>query len=218
MADALARLAAATTADTPHAVAAATEAVWWITAVDAAMTRHHPQVYRRDLAALDPADFIQPQPAGDGSAPATARTWHPVSSPRARMPVRHVIRDRRVRPPCHNHPHPSRGISRQQPRRRCAHAARCHTLVLIKPVHYQNQPPAPRAGEAVHLRRPPNSLAPMRRVRNLALIASLPAPRDAPASKILDQVCRPRPRVINVFTTCLLARHGSQSAEGRYSP
>jgi hypothetical protein len=109
MADALARLATATSADTPHAVAAATEAVWWITAVDAAMTRHHPQAYRRALAALDPAarnatersiaglryirsqlgihadpaDFIQPRPANDGSAPATAWTWHPVSPPRA---------------------------------------------------------------------------------------------------------------------------------------
>jgi hypothetical protein len=109
MADALARLAAATTADAPRAVAAATEAVWWITAVDAAVTRHHPQAYGRALAALDPAarraiersiaglryirsqlglhadpaEFIQPQAAGDAGIPATAWTWHPVSPPRA---------------------------------------------------------------------------------------------------------------------------------------
>ncbi|MCW2934097.1 MAG: hypothetical protein JWM19_5059 [Actinomycetia bacterium] len=109
MADALARLAAATTADAPRAVAAATESVWWITAVDAAMTRHHPQAYGRALAALDPAarrsversiaglryirsqlglhadpaDFIRPQAAEDAGIPATAWTWHPVSPPRA---------------------------------------------------------------------------------------------------------------------------------------
>lgn len=109
MTDALARLAAATAADTPHAVAAATESVWWITAVDAAMTRRHPQAYGRALAALDPAarraiersiaglryirsqlgfhadpaDFIQTQAAGNGDTPATAWTWHLVSPPRA---------------------------------------------------------------------------------------------------------------------------------------
>jgi hypothetical protein len=109
MADALARLAAATTADTPRAVAAATEAVWWITAVDVAMTRHHPQAYGRALSAVDPAarraiersiaglryirgqlglhadpaDFIRPQAAGDAGTPATAWTWHLVSPPRA---------------------------------------------------------------------------------------------------------------------------------------
>jgi hypothetical protein len=38
---------------------------------------------------------------------------------------------------------------------------------------------------AVHL----NSLAPMRRVRSLPLIASLPATRDAPVSKIPAKVC-----------------------------
>ena len=55
MTDALRRLAGATAADAPQAVAAATEAVWWFTAVDAAMSRRHPGEYRRALAALDPA-------------------------------------------------------------------------------------------------------------------------------------------------------------------
>lgn len=55
MAEALRRLAAASATDVPRAIAAATEAVWWITAVDAAMNRRHPGEYRRALAALDPA-------------------------------------------------------------------------------------------------------------------------------------------------------------------
>ena len=55
MSDALRRLAAASAGDMPQAVAAATEAVWWVTVVDAAMTRHHPRAYGRALTALDPA-------------------------------------------------------------------------------------------------------------------------------------------------------------------
>jgi hypothetical protein len=55
MAGALHRLAGASAADVPQAVAAATEAVWWVTVVDAAMNRHHPGPYRSALAALDPA-------------------------------------------------------------------------------------------------------------------------------------------------------------------
>jgi hypothetical protein len=103
--DALRRLAAT---DTPHAVAAATEAIWWITTADAALSRHHPGPYSRALAALDPAalrsverslagfrfiraqlgyhadpaDFIQvnPHPGSSNGTPA-AWTWSPVSSP-----------------------------------------------------------------------------------------------------------------------------------------
>ena len=108
MSDALARLAAATAADAPQALAAATEAVWWITAVDAAMTRHHPRAYDRALATLDPAarkatqrsliglryvrsqlgthadpaDFVQPQPTSSGRPLALAWTWQPLSPSR----------------------------------------------------------------------------------------------------------------------------------------
>jgi hypothetical protein len=99
--EALCRLAAA--AETPQAVAAATEAVWWITTADAALNRHHPGPYGRALAALDPAarraterslaglrfirsqlgyradpaDFIkaQPAPGSSNSTPAAAWTW-----------------------------------------------------------------------------------------------------------------------------------------------
>jgi hypothetical protein len=108
MSEALRRLAAASAADIPQAVAAATEAVWWVTLADAAMTRCHPGAYGTALAALDPAarravegsfaglrfvrgqlgyhadpgDFIQPQPApGGGSTPPATWTWAPLPPP-----------------------------------------------------------------------------------------------------------------------------------------
>jgi hypothetical protein len=113
MSDALRRLAGARAADVPQAVAAATEAVWWVTAVDAAMTRHCPAEYGRAVAALDPAarraveksfagfrfirsqlsysadpgDFIQRQPAG---SPALAWTWRDLPPP---PPQRGAARD-----------------------------------------------------------------------------------------------------------------------------
>ena len=113
MTDALRRLARAGGSDVPLAVAAATEAVWWVTAVDAAMSRRHPGAYRRALAALDPAarrsvegslagfrfirgqlgysadpgDFIQTAP-GDG--PAAGWTWSAVAPP---APQRGSARD-----------------------------------------------------------------------------------------------------------------------------
>ncbi len=116
MSEALRRLAAASAADIPQAVAAATEAVWWVTLADAAMTRCHPGAYGTALAALDPAarravegsfaglrfirgqlgyhadpgDFIQPQPApGGGSAQPSAWTWAPLPR-RPRTAARHA--------------------------------------------------------------------------------------------------------------------------------
>jgi hypothetical protein len=100
------RFTAARAGDVPQAVAAATEAVWWITVVNSAVNRHHPAAYSRDLAALDPAarkaverslaglrfirsqlgtsadpgDFIQPPP-GSGARPAAAWTWNEVPPP-----------------------------------------------------------------------------------------------------------------------------------------
>ena len=106
--EALRRLAAASAADVPQAVAAATEAVWWVTLADAAMTRCHPGAYGTALAALDPAarravegsfaglrfirgqlgyhadpgDFIQPQAApGSGSTPPSAWAWASLTPP-----------------------------------------------------------------------------------------------------------------------------------------
>jgi hypothetical protein len=109
MADAAQRLADAGAMDLPHALAVISEAVWWITIVDATMIRYHREAYDRALTALDPAvrwtaegsfaglrfvrnqmgyhadpaDFIEPQPGpvGTGDAPVTAWTWKPVSVP-----------------------------------------------------------------------------------------------------------------------------------------
>jgi hypothetical protein len=114
MSDALRRLAGARAADMAQAVAAAAEAVWWVTAVDAAMVRHHPAEYRRALASLDPVarraversfagfrfirsqlgysadpgDFIQRQPSGRD--PALAWTWQHLPPP---APQRGTARD-----------------------------------------------------------------------------------------------------------------------------
>ncbi len=105
MACALRRVDEASAADLPQAIAAATEAMWWVTAVDAAMARHHPAAYGRALAALDPAarravektfaglrfirsqlghsadpgDFIQHRPAP--GAPGATWMWRPLPPP-----------------------------------------------------------------------------------------------------------------------------------------
>ena len=112
MSEALHRIGDVSGADVPQAVAAVTEAVWWVTVVDAAITRHCPAAYRGALAALDPAarraversvaglrfirgqlgysadpgDFIQPAPG----APAAAWTWRSVPPP---SPQRGTVRD-----------------------------------------------------------------------------------------------------------------------------
>lgn len=100
MADAAQRLAAARAMDVPHALAVISEAVWWVTIVDATMIRYHAADRDRALRNLapadrrstegtftglrfvrnqlgyqaDPADFIQP-PAGDVEAPVSVWTW-----------------------------------------------------------------------------------------------------------------------------------------------
>jgi hypothetical protein len=112
MSGALRRIGDASGADVPQAVAAATEAVWWVTVVDAAITRHYPAAHRGALAVLDPAarraverslaglrfirgqlgysadlgDFIQPTPG----AQAAAWTWRSIPSP---SPQRGRVRD-----------------------------------------------------------------------------------------------------------------------------
>jgi hypothetical protein len=112
MTNALRRLAEVG-ADGPRSVAAATEAVWWITTVDAAMSRQHPGAYGRALAHLDPAarravegslaglrfirgqlgyyadpsDFVQPATHAD---PATRWIWSAVPPP---APQRKSARD-----------------------------------------------------------------------------------------------------------------------------
>jgi hypothetical protein len=95
--------------DRPHAFAAITEAVWWVTMVDATLVRYHPRAYGEVLAGHDSAeraiaegtfaglrfvrnrlgyeadhdDFIQPRPHSSG--PPTGRiaawTWRPLPQP-----------------------------------------------------------------------------------------------------------------------------------------
>jgi hypothetical protein len=86
------------------------EAVWWVTMVDATVVRYYPDAYDGVLAALDPAarraaegrlgglrfvrnwmgyhadpaDFVQPRQApGGGDLPVAEWTWIPVPAPAA---------------------------------------------------------------------------------------------------------------------------------------
>ncbi len=90
--------------DQPHAFAVISEAVWWVTMVDATLVRYHPDAYDGVLAGhgaadrrviegtfgglrfarnrmgyyLDHADFIQPGPGGGAIA---AWTWRSLPEP-----------------------------------------------------------------------------------------------------------------------------------------
>jgi len=105
MNDTIQRLCKATGIALPDALALVSEAVWWVTLVDAAMIRYHEAAYDRALAGIslderrategtfaglrfvrnwmgyhaDPADFIQPgHDPGGGDAPVAAWTWNPL--------------------------------------------------------------------------------------------------------------------------------------------
>jgi hypothetical protein len=109
MSDTTQRLTRARAADRPRASAVITEAVWWVTIVDATLVRHHPGAYDGVMAGQTPAErqltegtlaglrfvrnriggeadlaeFIKPgenrQCAGKG--PITNWTWRPVPEP-----------------------------------------------------------------------------------------------------------------------------------------
>jgi hypothetical protein len=109
MGDATARLLRARAWDRARAFAVITEAVWWVTIVDATLVRYHAATYDRILDChppreremtegtlaglrfvrnwmgphLDPADFIQPggSPSGPVGGRITAWTWKPVPKP-----------------------------------------------------------------------------------------------------------------------------------------
>jgi hypothetical protein len=109
MRDATGRLMRITGRDLPRAFAAISEAMWWITIVDATLVRYHPDTYDEVMAAqpgaerrliegtlsglrfvrnrmgqyLDPADFIEPAESrsGPGDAGIMAWTWKPVQRP-----------------------------------------------------------------------------------------------------------------------------------------
>ena len=56
MRDTVDRLLRARTSDQPHGFAAISEAVWWVTMVDATLVRYHPDVYDAALASHGPAE------------------------------------------------------------------------------------------------------------------------------------------------------------------
>jgi hypothetical protein len=111
------RLLRAKSWDRPHAFAAISEAVWWITMVDATLVRYHPDAYDVALASqgaaerlviegtfgglrfvrnwmgyhLDHADFIQPQRGSDDTdaGPVAAWRWRSLCEPTlALLPAR----------------------------------------------------------------------------------------------------------------------------------
>jgi hypothetical protein len=111
MRDTVDRLLRARTPDQPHGFAAISEAVWWVTMVDATLVRYHPDVYDAVLAGhgpaqrqviegtfgglrfvrnwmgyhLDHSDFIQPR----CEHPIAAWTWRSLPEPvLAALPAR----------------------------------------------------------------------------------------------------------------------------------
>jgi hypothetical protein len=109
MQDTTDRLQRARAMDAAHGFAAISEAVWWITLVDATMVRYHPDVYDLLLAGytederliidgtfgglrfvrnwmgyhLDHSDFIRPatSPGQTGTVPLAAWTWRSLAAP-----------------------------------------------------------------------------------------------------------------------------------------
>ena len=117
MRDTVDRLLRARTSDGPHGFAAISEAVWWITMVDATLVRYHPDVYDAALASHGPAerqviegtfgglrfvrnwmgyhvdhsDFIKPsgRPGEPGVGPIAAWIWRSLPEPvLAALPAR----------------------------------------------------------------------------------------------------------------------------------
>ena len=101
------RLLRTTDWDRANGFAVISEAVWWVTMVDATLIRYHPDIHGRVLAGqdpaqcrmtedtfaglrfvrnrmgyhTDPADFIQPQASHPGAGRIAAWTWRPVPEP-----------------------------------------------------------------------------------------------------------------------------------------
>jgi hypothetical protein len=101
MRDATGRLVQVTGRDRPRAFAAISEAVWWVTIVDATLVRYHPDTYDAVLAGqaqpergqieatlsglrfvrnrmgqyLDPIDFIQPAEGRPGAGDGCIMAW-----------------------------------------------------------------------------------------------------------------------------------------------
>jgi hypothetical protein len=107
MREAIDRLLRARRLDQPHAFAVISEAVWWVTMVDATLVRYHPEAYDVALASrglevrlgvegtfgglrfvrnwmgyhADHADFIRPQPDHPDTGPVAGWTWRSLPEP-----------------------------------------------------------------------------------------------------------------------------------------
>ncbi len=107
MADAVARLPRVGALDRPRAFAVISEAVWWVTIVDANLVRYHPDVYDRELVSrssaerllieetlaglrfvrnqvggdIDRGHFIRPGAAASGNRRAQDWIWAPMPAP-----------------------------------------------------------------------------------------------------------------------------------------
>jgi hypothetical protein len=107
MRDVTGRLVRVTGRDRPRALAVISEAMWWVTIVDATLVRYHPDTYDQVMASqpgaerrriegtlsglrfvrnrmgqyLDPADFIQPADPGPGDGGIRAWRWKSVPRP-----------------------------------------------------------------------------------------------------------------------------------------
>jgi hypothetical protein len=107
MSDAVARLPRVAGLDRPRAFAVISEAVWWVTIVDANLVRYHPDVYDGELASrpeverllieetlaglrfvrnqvgndIDSAHFIQPGAVASDGGHAQDWTWTPLPEP-----------------------------------------------------------------------------------------------------------------------------------------
>ena len=109
MRDTTSRLLRSGGSDRADGFAVISEAVWWVTMVDATLVRYRPDIYGSLLAGQDPvrrrmtedmfgglrfvrnrmgydadhADFVQPLDPGPGAAapPLAAWTWRPISAP-----------------------------------------------------------------------------------------------------------------------------------------
>jgi hypothetical protein len=107
MCDAVARLPRVAGLDRPRAFAVVSEAVWWVTIVDANLVRYHPELYDRELASrpeaerllieenlaglrfvrnqvgneIDRGYFIQPGSVAANSGRAQDWTWTPLPEP-----------------------------------------------------------------------------------------------------------------------------------------
>jgi hypothetical protein len=109
MRDATGRILRKRVPDAAHGFVIISEAVWWVTIVDATLVRYHPDPYGAVLARQapaereqtegtlaglrfvrnrmgyysDPADFIAPRPGrpGRGAGPIAAWTWRPLPEP-----------------------------------------------------------------------------------------------------------------------------------------